>query len=142
MRERGGTGREAEHDGAPAVLNRRSNLHFARLVGVVCDAVDLDQIDSPRGVLVQQRVVPGLAGGVVLHPPTGRVPGAGVGLVGRILRVKPVPSMGRLRSTLSRGMPRTMWMPNFSPFAWTQLAELLEAGVPVQSGRKARPGRE
>jgi hypothetical protein len=31
-------------------------------------------------------------------------------------------AMGRLRSTEARGMPRTMWMPNLRPWAWTQSA--------------------
>src|ERR1035441_7530862 len=33
---------------------------------------------------------------------------------------KALAAIGRLRSTEARGMPRTMWMPNFRPCAWTQ----------------------
>src|SRR5579859_7829652 len=39
--------------------------------------------------------------------------------------------MGRLRSTEARGMPRTMWMPNFRPCAWTQSASGLKLVWPM-----------
>src|SRR6185437_990919 len=34
--------------------------------------------------------------------------------------VKLLSAIGRLRSTDARGIPRTMWMPNFRPCEWTQ----------------------
>ena len=55
---------------------------------MVGDAVHLDQVNAPVCILGQQRVIPGLAGGVVLDAPVGGVPGAGVGGVGGVSGVE------------------------------------------------------
>src|SRR6185312_17238666 len=54
------------------------------LVGIVRDAVDLQQVDAPFGILLQQRVIPGLSGGIVFHAPVGRVPWTRIGGIRRI----------------------------------------------------------
>src|SRR6266702_2853964 len=57
--------------------------------------------------------------------------------------LKPLPAMGRLRSTDARGMPRTMWMPNFRPCAWTKSARGLKVVdwiVAISFGGPGGPG--
>ena len=45
----------------------RISLDLVRMVG---DAVHLEEVDAPAGVLLEQRVIPGLTGGVVLARPS------------------------------------------------------------------------
>jgi hypothetical protein len=52
---------------------------------MVGDAVDFEIVDAPSGVLLEQGVVPGLAGGSVADAPVCEVPWAGVRFVGDVL---------------------------------------------------------
>src|SRR5690349_7056946 len=71
---------------ATAVLDRQRYLpDFCRLVWVVGDAVNLQEVDTPSGILPQERVVPGLTCLIIFDSPTRRVPWTGIGLVGGIL---------------------------------------------------------
>ncbi len=80
--------RQAEHDRPAAVFDRRGDLaDFRWLVGMVGNAVDLDEVESPTGILLQHRIVVGLAGGVVLDAVVAVVPRTqvvGVGCVGGV----------------------------------------------------------
>src|SRR5581483_7946392 len=50
------------------------------------DAVNLQEIDTPPGILPQERVIPGLTSLVVFDSPTRGIPGTRIALVRRILR--------------------------------------------------------
>ena len=76
--ELGGAGREAEHDGAAGFADGFGDLaNLGGAVGVVGDAVDLEEVEAPGGVEAKHGVVVGLAGGVVLDAPVAFVPRAG-----------------------------------------------------------------
>jgi len=55
---------------------------------VVGNTIDLQIIDAPVGILLDQRVIPGLTRGIVLDAPVGWIPGTGVRRVGHVLRVE------------------------------------------------------
>src|SRR5437762_1334830 len=78
--------RKTQNNIATAVLDRQRDLpDFCRPVWVVRNAVNLQEVDTPRGILPQERVVPGLTGLIVFDSPTRRIPGTGIVLVGSIL---------------------------------------------------------
>src|SRR5689334_6146464 len=98
------SGRETQHDVAAAVLDRQRNLpDFCRLVWVIRDAVNLQEVDAPFRILPQERVVPGLARLVVFNSPACGIPGTGITLVRCILSLETRPFDRRIaRNTFTR----------------------------------------
>src|SRR5437879_6429894 len=85
VRELGGAGRQAEHDRPSGLRDCRSNLaDLAFLVRVIGDAIDLEEVESPRGVELQHRIVIRLAGSAVAHSIIAVIPGTIVEWVGGI----------------------------------------------------------
>ena len=116
--ELGGAGRKAEHDGAAGFADGFGDLaDFGGAVGMIADAVDLDVVEAPVGVELEHGVVVGLPGGVVGDAPVALVPRTRGLLSAASAAWKLEPAMGRFCFTTWRGMPRTMWMPNLSPWA-------------------------
>ncbi len=124
------------------LANGLGNLaDLGRPVGVVADAVHLDEVEAPLGVELQHGVVVGLPGGIVGNALVAIVPGARGLLVGGVGGVKARARDGQiLRRRPARGIPRTMWMPNLRPCAWTQSASGLKP-CSVGGGGEARADR-
>src|SRR5579884_994879 len=80
-------GGKAQNDVATAVLYGQRDLpDFRWLVRVIRDAVNLQEIDTPAGVLPKERVIPGLTGLVIFDSPARGIPGTRIILVRCILR--------------------------------------------------------
>ncbi len=136
--ELGWSGREAEHDGAAGFADGLGDLaNLGGPVGMVADAVDLDVVQAPVRVELEHRVVVGLAGCVVLDAPVALIPGAGRSVVGGVGGMEAGAGDGKvLLDHTWRGMPRTMWMPNLRPWAWTQSASGLNPAPLAEEGKR------
>src|SRR6185312_5432074 len=124
------SGRKTQNDLAAAVLDRPSNLpDFRRLVWMVGDAVNLQEIDTPPSKLPQKRVVPGLTGLVVFDSPTRRVPWTGIILVRCILSFEIRSLDGRIvRNAFTRN-PANDVNAEFQSLRVDGIGELLETSV-------------
>ena len=142
--ERGGAGRKAEHDGAAGFVDGFGDLaDLGGPVGVVGDAIDLEEVDAPGRVELEHGIVIGLAGGVVFDAPVAFDPRGRATVVSAASAAwKLVPAMGRLAATTWRGMPRTMWMPNLSPWCVNPIGQRLEAGAVGGGGEAAGYGNQ